>query len=323
MKILEKSKTQKILFKRYYSKDIIQKILFKSCGILLISFIFFSKLYSQTNLDYEFKNPFRVYEVDKYYMGWQDPRAFIGRLLFAKNFDVEKNLTTISPEANWDFKSVAMYIEGRIATEIMFYRNKYFSVGMGAGMEISILGRKSVLFDVYDFSGQFDLFADLWLQNLTGINLKIRFIPMYHQSTHLVDGFKGDVGMKSGSSYEFASISTYYYINRFTIYGGIEFSYNAVGNSPQLFRFHTGLDYRLPIYKEINFITGINVGAILDKKDKLELIKENWHAAVNVAAGIEFYRFAIALKFGYGKPRGASSYFGYESKIGSEISLLF
>ena len=323
MKILEKSKTQKILFKRYYSKDIIQKILFKSCGILLISFILFSKLYSQTNLDYEFKNPFRVYEVDKYYMGWQDPRAFIGRLLFAKNFDVEKNLTTISPEANWDFKSVAIYIEGRIATEIMFYRNKYFSVGMGAGMEISILGRKSGLFDVYDFSGQFDVFADLWLQNLTGVNLKIRFIPMYHQSTHLVDGFKGDINIKSGSSYEFASISTYYYINRFTIYGGIEFSYNAVGNSPQLFRFHTGFDYRLPIYKEINFITGINVGALLDKKDKLELIKENWHAAVNVAAGIEFYRFAIALKFGYGKPRGASSYFGYESKIGAEINLLF
>ena len=305
------------------AKDIIQKILFKSCGILLISFILFSKLYSQTNLDYEFKNPFRVYEVDKYYMGWQDPRAFIGRLLFAKNFDVEKNLTTIFPEANWDFKSVAIYIEGRIATEIMFYRNKYFSVGMGAGMEISILGRKSGLFDVYDFSGQFDVFADLWLQNLTGVNLKIRFIPMYHQSTHLVDGFKGDVGIKSGSSYEFASISTYYYINRFTIYGGIEFSYNAVGNSPQLFRFHTGFDYRLPIYKEINFITGINVGALLDKKDKLELIKENWHAAVNVAAGIEFYRFAIALKFGYGKPRGASSYFGYESKIGAEINLLF
>ena len=305
------------------AKDIIQKILFKSCGILLISFILFSKLYSQTNLDYEFKNPFRVYEVDKYYMGWQDPRAFIGRLLFAKNFDVEKNLTTISPEANWDFKSVAIYIEGRIATEIMFYRNKYFSVGMGAGMEISILGRKSGLFDVYDFLGQFDVFADLWLQNLTGVNLKIRFIPMYHQSTHLVDGFKGDINIKSGSSYEFASISTYYYINRFTIYGGIEFSYNAVGNSPQLFRFHTGFDYRLPIYKEINFITGINVGALLDKKDKLELIKENWHAAVNVAAGIEFYRFAIALKFGYGKPRGASSYFGYESKIGAEINLLF
>ena len=300
-----------------------QNILFKIYKILLISFILFSKLYSQTNLDYEFKNPFRVYEVDKYYMGWQDPRAFIGRLLFAKNFDVEKNLTTISPEANWDFKSVAIYIEGRIATEIMFYRNKYFSVGMGAGMEISILGRKSGLFDVYDFSGQFDVFADLWLQNLTGVNLKIRFIPMYHQSTHLVDGFKGDVGIKSGSSYEFASISTYYYINRFTIYGGIEFSYNAVGNSPQLFRFHTGFDYRLPIYKEINFITGINVGALLDKKDKLELIKENWHAAVNVAAGIEFYRFAIALKFGYGKPRGASSYFGYESKIGAEINLLF
>lgn len=293
--------------------------------IIFLFMIFGLNLYSQTNLDYEFKNPFRVYETDKYYMGWQDPRAFIGRLLFAKNFNVEKNLTKISPEANWDFKSVSLYVEGKVASEIMFYRNKYFSVGMGAGMEISILGRKNGLFDVYDFSGQFDLFLDLWLQNLTGINLKIRFIPMYHQSTHLVDGFKGDVHIRSGSSYEFAAISVYYYINNFTIYGGWEFSYNTVGNSPQIFRLHTGFDYRLPLYKEINFITGINLVVILDKKDNLGLIRirENLHAAINLAAGIEFYRFAIALKFGYGKPRGASSYFGYESKIGAEISLLF
>lgn len=293
--------------------------------IIFLFMIFGLNLYSQTNLDYEFKNPFRVYETDKYYMGWQDPRAFIGRLLFAKNFNVEKNLTKISPEANWDFKSVSLYVEGKVASEIMFYRNKYFSVGMGAGMEISILGRKNGLFDVYDFSGQFDLFLDLWLQNLTGINLKIRFIPMYHQSTHLVDGFKGDVHIRSGSSYEFAAISVYYYINNFTIYGGWEFSYNTVGNSPQIFRLHTGFDYRLPLYKEINFITGINLVVILDEKDNLGLmrIRENLHAAINLAAGIEFYRFAIALKFGYGKPRGASSYFGYESKIGAEISLLF
>lgn len=293
--------------------------------IIFLFMIFGLNLYSQTNLDYEFKNPFRVYETDKYYMGWQDPRAFIGRLLFAKNFNVEKNLTKISPEANWDFKSVSLYVEGKVASEIMFYRNKYFSVGMGAGMEISILGRKNGLFDVYDFSGQFDLFLDLWLQNLTGINLKIRFIPMYHQSTHLVDGFKGDVHIRSRSSYEFAAISVYYYINNFTIYGGWEFSYNTFGNSPQIFRLHTGFDYRLPLYKEINFITGINLAVILDKKDNLGLIRirENLHAAINLAAGIEFYRFAIALKFGYGKPRGASSYFGYESKIGAEISLLF
>lgn len=303
--------------------DSIYKI--KNKIIIILFFIFaylnlYSNLYSQ--IDYDFKNPFRVYETDKYYTGWQDPRAFIGRLLFMKNFNADKNLTKISPEANWDFKSVSLFIEGRLASEIMFYRNKYFSVGMGAGMEISILGRKSALFDVYDFIGQFDLFADLWLQNIAGINMKIRFIPMYHQSTHLVDGFKGDFNIKSGSSYEFASISAYYYINYWTIYGGIEFSYNAVGNSPQLFRFHTGFDYRLPLYKEISFITGINLGFILDKKDKLKLINKEYHFAVNIAAGIEFYRWTIALKFGYAKPRGASTYFDYEAKLGAEIGLL-
>ncbi|WP_157153684.1 hypothetical protein [Brachyspira murdochii] len=274
--------------------------------------------------DYTFTNPFRIYSVDKYYMGWQDPRAFIGRILFGKNFNVEKNLSLIAPDANWDFKSISVYVEGRLASEIMFYRNKYFSVGMGGAMEISILGRNSGLFDVYDFSGQFMVFADLWLQNLVGINMKIRFIPMYHQSTHLVDGFKGDTSIKSGSSYEFGSIAVYYYIKNFSIYLGSEISYNAVGNSPQLFRIHTGLDYRFPLYKDqISLITGINIAAILDKKDRLGLIKDPWHAAVNFGLGVEFYRYAVALKVGYGKPRGASSYFGYETKVGLEISLLF
>ena len=304
-------------------------LVFTMKRIYIITILFFTfsfLLYSKDSVsnDYSFTNPFRIYDVDKYYVGWQDPRAFIGRLLFAKNFDVTKNLMAMDSNADWDFKSVSIYIEGRLASEIMFYRNQYFSVGMGAGMDISILGRSSGLFDVYDFSGQFALFTDLWLQNIAGINMKIRFIPVYHQSTHLVDGFKGDYKIKSGSSYEFASLAAYYYIKNFTVYLGAELSYNAVGNSPQLFRVHTGLDYRLPIYKDIiNFIAGINGGAILDKKDRLGLIKEPWHGYVNVGGGIEFYRFTVALKYGFGKPRGASSYFGYENKIGLEISLLF
>ena len=276
----------------------------KKIYIITILFLTFSfLLYSQNAVsnDYSFTNPFRVYDVDKYYVGWQDPRAFIGRLLFAKNFDVHKNLMAMDNSANWDFKSVSVYIEGRLASEIMFYRNKYFSVGMGAGMDISILGRNTGLFDVYDFAGQFAVFADLWLQNIAGINMKIRFIPMYHQSTHLVDGFKGDYTIRSGSSYEFASVAAYYYIKNFTVYLGTELSYNAVGNSPH----------------------GINGGAILDKKDRLGLIKEPWHGYVNIGVGLEFYRFTVALKYGFGKPRGASSYFGYENKIGLEISLLF
>lgn len=116
--------------------------------IYIITILFFNcyfLLYSQdaSSNDYSFTNPFRVYDVDKYYIGWQDPRAFIGRLLFAKNFDVNKNLMAMDNNANWDFKSVSIYIEGRLASEIMFYRNKYFSVGMAAGMDIS--DRKSVV----------------------------------------------------------------------------------------------------------------------------------------------------------------------------------
>lgn len=298
--------------------------------IFILLFISALNLYTQENElnyledDYRFTNPFRIYNTDKYYMGWQDPRAFIGRILFAKNLNTGKNLPLISPDANWDFKSVSLYVEGRLASEIMFYRNKYFSVGMAGAMEISILGRNTGLFDVYDFSGQFMVFADLWLQNIAGINMKIRFIPVYHQSTHLVDGFKGDTKIMSGSSYEFASAAVYYYIKYFSIYLGAEFSYNAVGNSPQLFRIHTGLDYRFPLYKDqISLITGINIAAVLDKRDRLGLIKDPWSASVNFGIGVEFYRYAVSLKVGYGRPRGASGYFAYETKLGLEISLLF
>lgn len=291
--------------------------------LLLIQSI---ELFSQnTNyMDYNFENPFRLYEVDKYYMGFQDPRAFTSRLLFAKNIGVEDSLTIITPQTEWNFQTVALYVDARVASELMFYRNNYFSIGMGGAIEISILGRVDGIFDVYDLSGQFAVFTDLWLQNLIGLNIKIRFIPMYHQSTHLVDGFRGNNHIRSGSSYEMASVATYYYINNFTIYGGIEFSYNAIGNSPQLFRIHSGVDYRYPIYKDyIKVIAGLNIAGILDKKDRLGLIKEPWHAAINIATGLEFYRLTVALKYGFSKPRGASSYFNYEHKIGVEIGLLF
>ena len=77
--------------------------------VILILLILLSalNLYSQENElnyledDYSFTNPFRIYDVDKYYMGWQDPRAFIGRILFAKNFNVDKNLSLIAPNVNW------------------------------------------------------------------------------------------------------------------------------------------------------------------------------------------------------------------------------
>ena len=299
-----------------------KNILFYIAIILLLSINLFPE--TTNSMEYIFENPFRVYEVDKYYTGFQDPRAFTSRLLFAKNIGEEKSLTIIAPEANWNFQTVALYVNARVASEFFFYRNNYFSIGMGGAIDIDILGRVNGIFDVYDLSGQFAVFADLWLQHLSGINIKIRFIPMYHQSTHLVDGFQGDNHIKSGSSYELASVATYYYINNFSIYGGIEFSYNTVGNSPQVFRIHTGVDYRYPIYKDyIKFITGINIAGILDKKDRLGLIKEPWHAAINIASGIEFYRLTIALKYGFSKPRGASSYFNYENKIGVEVSVLF
>lgn len=280
---------------------------------------------NNTNEDnsYNFTNPFRIYNIDKYYTGWQDPRAFIGRLYFSKNFDLEKNLMKRYSNTDWDFGGVSVNIEGRVASEIMFYRNKYFSVGAAAAIEILMLGRTDGRFDVYDLSGQFAAYVDLWLKNIIGIDLKIRIYPVYHQSTHLVDGFRGKIEIRNGSSYEFASALVYYYLDNFTIYGGVEGTFNAIGNGAPLFRGHVGLDYRYPIYEYINFITGINVAAIYDKVDRLKLIKEPWHAAVNFGIGVEFYRYTISLKVSFQRPRGASTYFDYATQVGAELSLFF
>lgn len=298
--------------------------------VLIIIFLCVSSLYGQdTNLNddgnsYKFTNPFRIYSIDRFYTGWQDPRSFIGRLYFSKNFDLEKNLTARYPNTDWDFKNISVNIEGRVASEIMFYRNKYFSVGAAAAIEILMFGRRDGRFDVYDLSGQFAAYIDLWLQNITDLNIKIRLYPVYHQSTHLVDGFRGKIEARNGSSYEFVSALVYYYVDNCTIYGGAEGTFNAVGNGAPLFRGHIGLDYRYPIYKDyINFITGINIAAIYDKKDELGLIKERWHAAINFGVGVEFYRYVLSLKVSFQRPRGASTYFSYATQVGAELSLFF
>ncbi|WP_295161488.1 hypothetical protein [uncultured Brachyspira sp.] len=90
----------------------------KKIIIILLVLLNMTLLYAQENElnyledDYTFTNPFRIYKTDKYYTGWQDPRAFIGRILFAKNFNMEKNLSLIAPNANWDFNLYQYILRG-------------------------------------------------------------------------------------------------------------------------------------------------------------------------------------------------------------------
>ena len=45
--------------------------------------------------------------------------------------------------------------------------------------------------------------------------------------------------------------------------------------------------------------------------------------AINFGINVEFYGYIVSLKVAHNKPRGASTYFEYETRVGFEISLLF
>lgn len=254
---------------------------------IVLFFIFTSFVFAQ---DVEDKNDihiFRIYETDRLYVGWQDSRAFISRLYFNKNLDLEPTLRTIHDSDSWNFDDIVLSVDTKIASEIIFYRNKYFTVGVAGAMEILMFADKIAKFHVYDFNGQFTSYLDLWLDGfVNGLDLKIRIYPFYHQSTHFVDGYKGE--LLRGASYEFGSVLVYYYIKGFTVYGGVEGTYNAIGNGIPLFKGHVGLDYRYSIYSkyDINLIAGMNIAAIYDEKDQYGFIEENWNPALNIAVGV-------------------------------------
>ena len=289
---------------------------------IVLFFIFNSFLFAQ---DVENKNDihiFRIYDTDRFYTGWQDPRSFISRLYLNNNFDLESTLSKMPGASVSSLDDIALSADTKIATEIIFYRNKYVTVGVAGAMEILMFGTTEAIFNVYDFNGQFTPYLDLWMDGfIDGLDLKIRVYPFYHQSTHFVDGYKGQ--FLKGSSYEFGSVLLYYYIKNFTVYGGLEGTFNTIGNGVPLFKGHVGLDYRYSLYSkyDINLIAGINIAAIYDEQDQYGLIEERWHPAINIGLGVEFYRYVVSLKYSYQRGRGATTYFQNQSFIGSEISI--
>lgn len=264
---------------------------------------------------------FRIYGTDRLYTGWQDARSFITRLYFNKNMDLESTLKKISQNDDWNLNNIDLSVDVKIATEIVFYRDKYFSVGIAGAMDILMFAAQNAKFHVYDFTGQFTPYVDLWLNGfITDLDLKIRIYPFYHQSTHFVDGYEGE--FLRAASYELASVLLYYNVYGYTVYGGAEGTFNAIGNGVPLFKGHVGLDYRYPLYPkyDINLIAGINIAAIYDKEDQYGLIEERWHPAINVGLGVEFYRYVLGAKYSYQRGRGATTYFQNQSFIGAEIT---
>lgn len=306
---------------------------------LLFLCVIFTQMWAvqAQNIDTENTDPtyddfsiFRNHDTDKYYMGWLDSRAMISQAFFNYNFDVTDAFLYRQPDFDFDFSDVWLYVNLRLATELIFYRNEYVSVGGAGAMEALMFSKKERIDDasfyVYGFWGEFAAYTDIWLKPLVGIDMKIRIYPFYHQSTNFVDGYKGDFA-PMGASYEFFAITAYYYKNigkhSFSPYAGIEATYRWAGNGAQAFKAQAGNDYRYSISEkyDINLLVDLNVAYIRDHKDNLNLIDNQNSVAVAAGVGVEFHNFVLGAKYTYGRGRDATAYFADQSALGIELSV--
>lgn len=268
---------------------------------------------------------------DKYYSGWMDRRAPNSAVFFNHNFNLSESFFQADPNYPFVFDDVQFFLEGRVASELSIYRNRYFTLGATAAMEALMFQKDQKIGNIniytYDWYGELSLFFDFWLKPLTGIDLKIRLTPLYHQSSHYVDGYVG-IKNKMGNSFEFFGLSLHYnhrFNNHsFSPYGGIEATYRHAGNGVPAVKIHVGHDYRYLISAplDMNFIYGFNVAYIHDYPDSAGLTHNPNHVAFATAIGIEFHNFRMGLKYRYERGRGATTYFNEQSALGLEISVL-
>ncbi len=309
----------------------------KSIILILACCLFTSMVFTQDLGEQKSSTNFNSYKIfegdptDKYYVGWLDKRGMVTTLFFNYNFDLEDTFRKRTPSYNFDFSDVFLFVDARIAKDLQFYRNDFFSVGIAGAVTAAIFEKEetinSVNFYTYDFAGEFAAYVDLYLQELLDINMKIRIYPMYHHSTHFVDGYKATFA-QMGASYEFFGLSSHYYANienhSFSPYAGIEATYRHAGNGAPAFKAQIGNDYRLKLSNDydISYVAGFNLAYIYDNMDLENLIENQDSIAVAVGTGIELHNFIIALKYKYEKGRGATTYFDYQTTVGLEFAIL-
>ncbi len=307
-------------------------IRFSICIIILTFFcITFSVSHENNNSTSKDFSIFTKNPMDKYYTGWLDKRAMVSRVFLNYNFDVVDSFKTRDPNDTFDYSDAFIFFDLRLAKDFTLYRNDYFTVGGFGGMEALMFAKEKrindISFYVYDFTGEFGPFVDIWLQKCLDVPLKIRIYPYYHQSTHFIDGYKGSFE-PMGASYELFGINLYYYENidnhSFSPYGGIETTYRYAGNGAPAFKIHIGNDYRYSFSEtyDINFLFGVNLAYIYDYKDRIGLIQNQNSFASSLGAGVEFHSYILSLKYNYGRGRGATTYYTEQSSVGIDLTIM-
>lgn len=134
------------------------------------------------------------------------------------------------------------------------------------------------------------------------------------------------------SGFEQMQFSLHYKYSWFTFYGGSYFAITGFkkSNFVNLFGIFSGIDFRVPIWGEISFISSIYLAANLDEINTVKrgynsytiLDSYNeWTPSIAIGIGFEIYRITVGVKYEYARSKQLYAYRNMENKIGIEASL--
>lgn len=289
-------------------------------------------------------NPFREFETDKYLYGWLDPNVYNSKYWFGDILNIKE----MYDKGNYDFDSVLIFHQPTLATEaapIAFeYHNDHrFRIGVGYLTQFFLSAYPTGYDRYYGISLMYatHMQVEAYFDYIYKNKLRIRFTPLRHTCSHISGDILGDSELYDKNNEEFRDVgfeqmhfSAHYNWGWFTFYGGTAFAITGFkkSNFVNLFNVYFGTDFRLPIWGEISFITGIYVAANYDEINTVSRKKKGdgytiidsyskFYPHISVGVGFEVYRIIFAFKYEYLRSRQLYSYKKMENKIGMEVSL--
>ncbi|WP_157154360.1 hypothetical protein [Brachyspira murdochii] len=330
------------------------KIIFTLVVILSLNAIIYSQEsntlenkmnnYTQkVKMKWEF-NPLKNYETDRYFSGWLDPDAYSSRFWLGDIFNIEQMYNN----NNFNFDKMDFYYQPTLATELTPIAFKYnevhrFKIGVGYLTHFFLSKYKKGYDQYYGQSLMYGTYmqVEVFFDYIFNNTFKLRFSPLRHICAHISGDILGDEKLYNrenedfkDSGFEQMHISAYYKYGWFTFYGGMNFAITGFdkSNIVNLFTTFAGTDFRVPIWGEISFITGIYFGVNHDLINNISRYANGeryhinkryteWIPEISVGIGFEIYRIIIGLKYNYARSKQLYSYKTMENKIGLDISI--
>lgn len=292
-------------------------------------------------------NPFRnKKDSEGLLLGWQDPNAFVSRFFVGGIINPQQLFQ--NTKLNTD--DILTAYAPTIATEaapIAFQLNRLkMRIGVGFLAELKLhiykygkrqyYGNSMFLSDFLNVS----LFIDFIIDDVW----KLRFIPVLHNCAHgnteyylspWADAPKELVDMGT-ESMAFELYRNWAFL---TAYGGFKFAWNGPKTSSYstLFGAYLGMDFRVPIWGYLNFVTGFFIGADYDqlqvlsrtaspyKKDGyvLHASERHWYLTAALGVGFEIDRVTVSFKYSRMRSRHVTSFRNIDSTYGAEATLFF